>query len=424
MNRVQFVLSSRGWRNLVERTRTVVSRFGPGPQKMARCFRRYMDVLEARGVRPTFPITALPLRRNRDTVVRELLERGAEMAVHAHTHVDLSDLGADAQKRNLERANRTFREAGVPFTGFRAPYLHWNDDTMRCVGELGYLYSSNQVLLWDVYRDGELSAEQEAALERAASFYRPDRASEHASLPWRREGTVEIPVSLPDDEIPVDRLGLRGGPLIATAWARIYDRVLERGELFTLQLHPERIFLCEEGLISVLDKARGDGAWIATLEEIARWWKAKADVRFVLEETPDGGTSVRLAGPEGIVLLERPKRGARWRRAGGPLHLAPREPLPRVGVAPGSSSQAVALLGEDGFWVEETPDGQTCGLHLGRIPSLGRAEARSLALRIEREGGRLVRAARWPRAAPAAVSVTGDIDCLTLWDFALRFVGR
>lgn len=423
MNRLQFVLSSRGVGNIVARSKTVSSRFGLGPGKMARCFERYMDVLDRYRVRPSFPITALPMSRNMGPV-RALLDRGAELAVHAYTHVDLTALDFDRQRGNLERANEKFRALGVPFSGFRAPYLHWNEDTLRCVDELGYLYSSNEVLLWDVYREGELSPEQEEAYRRAAAFYTPESAAVRPSLPYLRGTHVEIPVSLPDDEIPVDRLAILDGREIATTWLRIYEAVKDREELFTLQLHPERIFICQGGLEAVLERVRSDGnVWVATMEEIARWWKDRSTLRFELDSSPDGDAFVRVTGPAGVTLWGN-EDGGEWKRAEGPIRLRAGSPVPMVGVGHGSDPEALSFLRQDGYWVEELSEDAPCAVHLGKVEAFRREDARGWIERIGAAPGKVVRAGRWPNGAMTALCVTGDIDCLTLGDFALRWLGR
>ena len=45
---------------------------------------------------------------------------------------------------------------------------------------------------------------------------------------------------------------------------------------------------------------------------------------------------------------------------------------------------------------------------------------------IELETGRfpLLRLGRWPGGAKSALAVTGDVDALTIWDYALRFFGH
>ncbi|MCH7548481.1 MAG: polysaccharide deacetylase family protein, partial [Candidatus Krumholzibacteriota bacterium] len=205
MNIFRFVFQSRGLGNFARRTAQIAARFGHSPGKMRGRLERFMDVLEDYGVRPTFPVTALPMSRNPGFAHR-LIERGAELAVHAWSHIDLTTLDYAGQSDHMGRAIRLFRAHAIPFTGFRAPYLRWNRETMRVVEDYKFRYSSNQTVWWDVIDVASLTPEQRDGLERGMNFYRPAPASTMRVLPVRRRGFVEIPVSLPDDEIPLDRM--------------------------------------------------------------------------------------------------------------------------------------------------------------------------------------------------------------------------
>jgi peptidoglycan/xylan/chitin deacetylase (PgdA/CDA1 family) len=159
MNVLKFVFGHRGAVNLVRRSAQIAARFGPTPERMGGRFERFMNILDEFSIRPTFPITALPMSRN-PAFAQRLVERGAELAVHAWSHVDLSALDLARQRAHMSRAVELFRSCSVPFTGFRAPYLHWNDDTMRVVGEFGFRYSSNQTVWWDVLDTTSLDEKQ------------------------------------------------------------------------------------------------------------------------------------------------------------------------------------------------------------------------------------------------------------------------
>ena len=83
---------------------------------------------------------------------------------------------------------------------------------------------------------------------------------------------MRIPYCLPDDEAFVDRFQTSAARM-TEIWSKILQDTYARGELFTLQLHPERIDFFREALRSLLRDARSRerGVWIATLDEIARW---------------------------------------------------------------------------------------------------------------------------------------------------------
>jgi peptidoglycan/xylan/chitin deacetylase (PgdA/CDA1 family) len=203
-----------------------------------------------------------------------LADHGVELCVHGLFHNDLSRLSAEEQARQIEQAVEIFKKHRIAFRGFRSPYLKYNEATLQSVQEMGFEYDSNMPFYWappDL--EGRLGRLQADGLRRGLRFYNPARYPEQRSLPRFVGDIVEIPVSLPDDEILLDRMGM---PLeaIGTVWQHMASMALERGDLLTLQLHPERVFLLEGSLRSVLTFAHSTGAfWIATLAEIARWWK-------------------------------------------------------------------------------------------------------------------------------------------------------
>ena len=62
-------------------------------------------------------------------------------------------------------------------------------------------------------------------------------------------------------------------------------------------------------------------------------------------------------------------------------------------------------------------------MHLGLVTSTSRETIALCEERIANGAGSLVRFGVWPRGNRSALSVTGDIDALTIWDFAHRFRG-
>ena len=421
MNIFKFVFQSRGLGNFARRTAQIASRFGPSPGRMGERFDRFIDVLADYGIRPTFPITALPMSRN-PGLAQRLLERGAELAVHAWSHIDLTTLDYAGQSDHMGRAVRLFRENAIPFSGFRAPYLHWNQDTMRVVEDFKFRYSSNQAVWWDVINREMLTKSQAEGLQRGFDFYQPTPASSMRVLPTRRRGFVEIPVSLPDDEIPLDRMYIHDADFLGRMWLSILDASYERGELFTLQLHPERIDFFTGALRSLLGTARAKkpGVWIATLDEIAQWWVEKSQNRtdFIRE---GNGHRVDIRVCDGTSVIVRENALDRVVEPG--TFSVSGDARPCVGVSPGSDRIAIQALTELGHVVEVGVDPNMFAVHLGVVGDESAEAIRLCAARIEECRGPLVRFGVWPRGNRSALSVTGDIDALTIWDFVHRFRG-
>lgn len=422
MKILKFVLGSRGPVNMARRTGQILARFGNGPERMGGRFERFMDVLDAHDVRPTFPITALPMSRN-PRFAHRLIERGAELAVHAWTHVDLAALDYDEQRRHMGLAIELFRDHAVPFTGFRAPYLHWNEDTMRVVEDFQYRYSSNQTVWWDVFDVDSFNDAQREGMERGLAFYQPVPASEMRVLPFRRRGFVEIPVSLPDDEITLDRMYTHDKEFLGRMWNAILDQSHARGELFTLQLHPERIDFFADAVHSLLANARAKspGVWIATLDEIASWWVDKAQNRatFVRE---GGGHRASFKVCDGTAIIMRMNGSERIIEPGSVF--IDGTPRPCVGVAPGSNREVLQALTDIGYIIEAGDRPADYIVHLGALEDASYAAVEGCKKTIAACRGPLVRFGTWPHGNHSAFAATGDIDALTIWDFFHRFRGR
>lgn len=422
MNFAKFILEHRGPVNMARRATQVLSRFGVNPTRMGRRFDRFMDVLDEYGCRPSFPITAIPMHRNPEFAHR-LLERGAELAVHAYTHTDLTTLSYEEQSAHLGKAIELFRQDGVPFSGFRAPYLHWNEDTMRAVEAHRFRYSSNEIVLWDVIDLRQLTESQKQGFENARQFYRPQEAESRIVLPRRRRNFIEIPVSLPDDEILLDRMYVKSADALGGVWQTILERTYENGELFTVQLHPERIDVFAEPLSDLLAicRRRKPGVWMATLDEIARWWNDKSmnSAEFVKAA---GGYRARITACKGAHLLLREGERERVIEPAGEI-LIEGGTRPCVGIDVGSDERAVRMLQDIGYILEVANDGGDHAIHLGRIDAGGDAAIRDIKVRLDRCPGPLLRFGTWPYGHRSALSVTGDIDALTLWDFIRRFQG-
>ncbi len=421
MNVLKFVFGHRGAGNLMRRSVQIATRFGPNPERMGGRFERFMDILDEYAIRPTFPITALPMSRN-PSFARRLVDRGAELAVHAWSHIDLSALDLEGQRTHMGRAVELFRSCSIPFTGFRAPYLHWNEDTMHVVAEFQYRYSSNQTVWWDVLDTSSMTPAQKEGMQRGLEFYKPVPVSSYRVLPFRRDGFVEIPVSLPDDEIPLDRMYIHDAGYLGEMWRRILEASYTRGELFTLQLHPERIDFFAGALRGLLVDARSrkPGVWIATLDEIAQWWDAKSRNRAQFVREGDGFRAEISACPGTTTIV---RANGTDRTMSNAVFTVDSNARPCVGVSPGSSREALAILADLGHIVEVGERADGYAVHLGRVETHDFAAIEACRRVIDESKRPLVRFGVWPEGHQSAFSVTGDIDALTIWDFVQRFRG-
>ena len=399
----------------------VLSRFGMTASSMARRLDRYAAVLADLGVRPTWPATACVLARH-PALLREYASGGAELALHGLVHGDHAVLDRQQQRESIARAVDIFERAGIEPVGFRGPYLRYNEATLDVLKELGFRYHSSQAVSFPVVT-GDAPEPQRASYERALQFYSARGAGRTAARPRLLGGLVDIPVAVPDDEILVERL--RVEETAATAqWRAMLDETYERGDLFTIQLHPERIDELGEALETIVREARrrDPRVFIARLDEIAEWWLRRSRAALQVMRTEDGRYRVRLDADQDVMLLVRCGGGAIAaddRSAVG----ATRDfvlDTPRTPIAAVSRRTPAAVrdfLADEGVPFEVSDDRERYGAFI----DVGEAwDDRAVLDSIDAGPGPLVRVARWPQAARSALAVTGDIDALTIFDFMLR----
>jgi peptidoglycan/xylan/chitin deacetylase (PgdA/CDA1 family) len=426
-NLIAIAAKGKGYPAIVKRARAIGGRYGLGAAKMDRTLRLFVDILRKFECGATFPITASVLARHR-RLIEKYQAQNIELAIHGLFHVDYSHLSLPVQKGHLARARQVFREKKVQTTGFRCPYLRWNDDTLAALMDNDLSYDSSQALHWDVV-DGYPTDDYRHVL----GFYRSRSAADYPALPKQIGKLVQIPYCLPDDEALIERLKLRDTRAMTDIWLAILERTYNLGELFTLGLHPERIRLLQEPLAAVLAQARHltSRVWIARLDEITRWWVARSQATFEVTAREDGLYHLTVQGPSGSTVLARnvdlEATTEAWddgfdRVLATSFQFRARE-RPFVGLSPGSDPGLSDFLRQQGYWVETGPEGQAYSIYLHQ-PSFAPEDERPLLKHLDQSAAPLIRLARWPNGAQSALCVTGDIDAMTLWDYGLRVIGR
>jgi len=431
-NPITFAIRAKGPIRLLRRAFSIVRHYGLTPHKMERALDQFSRILSQFDCSASFALTAVVLARH-PHVIRPYLERNIEFVVHGYTHTDYSQLPPEAQMSHLQRARQSFVTAGVPVTGFRSPYLRRESHLYAAIQALGFLYTSNQTISWDVLDLTAFKSADRASYMRALRFYEPWLAVARPALPRLHNHLVEIPVALPDDEMLVDRLQSAPDHLVQHAWGQILAETYRLGELFTVQLHPERIASCADGLVAILTEARRQTppVWLAQLGEIASWWRARTAAAVHVQRQDSQTWRLQVDGPPGTTFLVRGVETvapaepwtAGYRSLPGPLCTVQATRCPFIGVSPHSSSELISFLRQQGYILKTDNDAQHCTVYLDR-PDFSPLDERLILSQIEESDGPLVRLGRWPYGARSAMAITGDIDALTIWGYTRRLFGR
>lgn len=421
MNPVLVAARGKGAVNALRRAGSIGLRYGLSSRPMEGSLASFARLLAEYGVGATFPFTADALARSGD-VVERYRDHDIEFAIHGLFHVDHRRLSRDDQFAHVQRAVDAFHRRGLVPRGFRSPYLRWNDDTLDALRSVGLEYDASPAIAWDV-----LAGQDTDRYRHVLGFYGAEHAIRFPSVPRLVDGLVQIPYGLPDDEALVERVP--GLEIQTDPWVAALEMAHQRGDLFTLGLHPERFELCQASLTRTLQRVQDlhPAVWVARLDEISDWWKSRAAALVSIEDGSDDSIQVAADGPRGTTFLVRgisdvgavPWHGTYQLVSGTRLRIRS-DVRPFVGVSPATSPEAVSFLREQGYIVETITPARRWTVVVDR-PTFDGRDAQPLLDLIEGGTEPLVRLGRWPDGARSALSITGDIDAMTIWDYVRRF---
>ena len=426
--KIGFLSKSRGLRNLGSRIFTVTRHFGMSPNRFNRRLEQYYKLVREAGCLPTFAITAVVLARHPE-YIRKLSAGGVEFTIHGYMHIDYKVVDNRKMNEHFSEAIRVFNDCHIPFVGFRAPFLRINNNTSPILSELNFLYNSSQALWWPV-DTGQYSEHIRDNLDLLLQFYTPLNADEYLSLPRFNDNLIELPVSIPDDEALIERLGITDPKKISDIWLDILEKTYHRGEMFNLSLHPERVEYCETSLLEVIKKARQYDApvWIATLREVTEWWREKEKFAIDVKSVGEGSYRIKAICSERATLISKNCKISvpvkswfdGYQQVLSTEFTLESSVAPIIGLSSNSNPAVIKYLESEGYIVDIHRKYPNYAIYLGEIKKFSHTDEKPLSEKIERAEVPLLRYWRWPDGARSVLSITGDIDSITLWDFALR----
>jgi peptidoglycan/xylan/chitin deacetylase (PgdA/CDA1 family) len=432
MAALKYALRNKRWASILKRTKLIVQRYGITSKNMRDNLNLFEKILDKYECGATIPIPAVVLKRHRKMMMQEFNKQCFEFAIHGFVHNDYSTLSIHEQELQLQKATDIFNDLDINAEGFRGPYLGWNEDTLAVLKNAGIIYDSDETFIWDVIDEVMFPSRCRSAYHKILQMYKPNNAREYIVIPHTVNGLVRIPVSLPDDEMLVDRLNITGSET-GEIWKNMLDESYVRGELFTLQLHPERIRICARALETVLAESRNrnPGIWIAQLREIAKWWKERS--KFSMEiKGKDGEYVVDIdCSDEATILLKNNieiEQAKEWysdyKTMDCNAFKVKSSFPPFIGVCPGAPKGLVSLLKEEGFYVEESTAKDKFKIYFDfDYNDFEERDKLSIIRKIDGSDAPLVRIWKWPHGARSALSITGDIDAMNIWDYVRRIIG-
>ena len=415
------------------------SRFGFSERRTRRALYSVIESLEPYKAMPTFFIPAVVLQRH-VRLLAEIADHRAEVGIHGYVHNDYRTLSHGEQYKHTEKAIAVFEEKHIPYRGFRNPYLGWTEASLDVFAELGFTYDSNDAVIHDVIDLEQLSPVLLSGFEKSLELFQAIECTAYTLRPYYAGEIVRIPTSIPDDEMLFDRLRLPDKE-IGRIWSAIMQRVYELGGIYVLNLHPERALLCKHSLNGLLSftLAQSLPTWVTSLGDVAQWWKERSQFRLHFAPLAPHRWQVEAICTPRATLLARhvaieDQPTARWHGANSRVlsqrFIVHAPQCPCLGVSFQTSPDVDTFLLEQGYPFVRCSEREahTYTYFLDRPEGLGTTREehiqRKSALLKELEDLEtpLLYFGCWPKGYRAALSITGDIDSITIQDFFRRIV--
>jgi peptidoglycan/xylan/chitin deacetylase (PgdA/CDA1 family) len=441
MNLVAFSIKTKGMRTFCRRLWTVFTRFGLSEAATRRSLHTMVDVMRNYGATPTFFIPAVVLRRHA-ALVAAVAREGIEIGIHGYVHNDYRSLDTSEQRAQTAQAAEVFRSAGIPYRGFRNPYLGWTDESVGVFADVGLSYDSNEAVAHQVVDLAPFSPTIRDGYAKSLELFQALPCTVATLRPHFDGPLVRLPTSIPDDEMLFDRLRITDAQAIGRIWSSVLQRVYDLGGLYILNLHPERGVLCREALEILLTSAQSQSlpVWLAPLEEVGAWWREHRTFRLRITQCGTDRWLIQRTGSTRATLLARyltvdeGEPATPWfgvdAHVGGHSFVAHAARCPCVALSPATAEEVSDFLLEQGYpTIRTSPeDASQYALYLDLPEGLGATRAVRWRRRgdvlhhLEQLEAPLVRFAPWPNSARAALSISGDIDSVTIQDFFLRIL--
>jgi hypothetical protein len=329
-------------------------------------------------------------------------------------------------------AIRVFKRNYLKFAGFRCPYLRYNKDTLGALSNLQFSWDSSQAIYWDVLSHYKFNRRFSHHFKKVLSQYDFKRAENSVSIPRIAHNLVEIPVSLPDDDLLISRLRIRDPQLLDMILQDMLSLTYMRGELFTVLLHPERIKYYKGSIDHLLEIALKlkPKVWVTSMQQIAEWWQEKRKYAISIHPLGNFKYQVRAKCLDRATLLCKRPNETNGSFYNGYEIIKDRSfilesfRIPLVCIAPNTSPQLQDLLINEGIPFERSFERHKYAVFVSDEDYSSENDERKVLNKIQQSPWPLLRFWRWPDNYRSALALTGDIDAFTIFDFFPRIFHR
>lgn len=217
---------------------------------------RIMDLLDKYNVKATFFVPGINALNHPD-VMRDIHNRGHEVACHGWKHEDISNMPRDEEERRLLMQVEAIEKAtGVRPVGYRNS-SELSPNTQDLLWENGFIYESCLMDSDLPYRH-KAPESDEYGLVEIPSYYEMDDFHQFADFP----GTQY-------------RARMHSPEAGYEIWTNAFDGYYKFGLLYVTMFHPQ--IIGKPGMIMLFDRLlnyikKFPDVWFATAEEVSRHW--------------------------------------------------------------------------------------------------------------------------------------------------------
>jgi peptidoglycan/xylan/chitin deacetylase (PgdA/CDA1 family) len=205
-----------------------------------------LETTEKYGASFTFP-TVASVAGQKPELLKQILNHHGEIAIHGFQHVKYPLISYERQDEDLRRAIKTFKNLGIPFHGFRAPYNAYGQTTASLIEKHGFLW------------DGGLGYSKENRTK--TKLFR-------ISQDGREMNFLCFPLDELSDDLMIDERNYSNEEMKTALRRRIDDARKVKG-LVAFDLHPIRIG--QPQFVPVLEDlvsyGTSIGGWFPTVSE-------------------------------------------------------------------------------------------------------------------------------------------------------------
>ncbi len=436
MSYLNHVVTTKGFVHSFERSAQILRRFLLGRRKFLNMITFLQDNFNG-DTKITFCVTACLLAEN-SFLFRKLQQIGHDVAAHGYIHTNMKHKSKKEQIEIIRKCSRVFDEFRMPISGFRCPYLSYNNDTLEVLQRGGFAWTSNNMILWHNNGVSKDRRDSSKSLQKIRTLYNIEYADQYPVLPRFRNNCLDIPITGPDDEMLLERFRVKKKKKIAEIWTDIQQQTHQRGELFHLLFHPERFSHIKDCIKEIVEglKRFNEPIWVASLMDITEWWRRRKTLSWEHERITDGCWRTWVKVPERATMLMKLQNGADGgqelfyknyvqvgaveSRNGARSFPCLRGRKGAIGLSQQCSKEAETFLREEGFLVERAQRPEEHPLFIDGYRSFSRTDEPALLREVETAPVPLLRVWRWPDGNKSGFTISADVDSVTLMDFVRR----